>query len=568
MAGTSAQHDDDPMLSPRRRTTPKADTANMRWIVFSKDRPLQLDAALASMAARWRDPEIGQVAVLYAASTQQFESLYAEVAASHPAVHLRRERSFKRDLLDLVSPTRYVGFVVDDTVFVRDFSLATVLSELDVDGLALGFSLRLGRNTTYCYPLDAPQLVPAFAQRRGGVLAYEWPDASYDFGYPLELSSSVYRTADLQAMLRSLLYSNPNTLEAQLAARATTYSQFRPRLLCFERSVAFSIPANIVQSVAPNRASTRASQSATDLAALFESGSRIDVRRYLDFSNNGCHQDLPLEIQNSKQPPPAVSVVIPCFNQAQYLPDAVASVVGQTFTDWEIVIVDDGSPDDTALVASDLIARHGARRIKLIRQANGGLARARNAGISESRGRFILPLDADDMLDPRMLERTVAILVSNPQVAIAYTDVRRFGAEEGVERAAEFDPAAIVDGNQLNYCSLFRRGVWYAVGGYNPNMVYGYEDWDFWVGCAERGYVARRIPEPLFRYRVRPGSMYATARARDAELRRQLRRNHPDIYSLRARARRRARATVGTCRRRLNKLLMWFDQPASSSRGT
>ncbi|MES2209897.1 MAG: glycosyltransferase family A protein [Chloroflexota bacterium] len=525
------------------------------WLVFSKDRPLQLDAGLTSLTLHCPASELGEIVVLYAASTRYFEGLYAELAATHPTVTFRRERRFKDDVVAVASGFQFIAFVVDDTVFVRDFSMAAVIGELAADQQALGFSLRLGTNTTYCYPLDAPQPLPAFEPRGSGVLAFDWSGASYDFGYPVELSSSVYRTVDLLPLLKSLPYRNPNTLEAELAARARLFAASHPGLLCLERSAAFSIPANIVQDVALNRASPRPSQSIADLAAIFERGGRIDVGRFYDFPNTGCHQDVPLEILEPVPARPAVSVVIPCFGQAEYLPEAVSSVIRQTFEDWEIVIVDDGSTDDTAAVAERLIRSNPESRIQLLRQENRGLAGARNAGIAKSTGRFILPLDADDMLEPTMLARTVDLLMVHPEVGIAYTDLRRFGAEDRVESAADFDPDLIAEANQLNYCSLFRRGIWCAARGYNPNMVYGYEDWDFWVACVERGYVARRIPEPLFLYRVRPGSMITRARAHDAELLGQIRHNHPALYRLPSRLRRRSRMKVLRWKHRMGGLL-------------
>jgi len=134
------------------------------------------------------------------------------------------------------------------------------------------------------------------------------------------------------------------------------------------------------------------------------------------------------------------------------------------------------------------------------------------------------------MLEPAMLERAVGLLEREPGVAIVYTDLRQFGGGAAVVQAQEFDASRLPDGNQLNYCSLYRREVWDAVGGYNPNMRHGYEDWDFWIGAAERGYVARRIPEILFRYRVRANGMYASALRHDIELRTQIRANHPGSF--------------------------------------
>jgi glycosyltransferase involved in cell wall biosynthesis len=228
---------------------------------------------------------------------------------------------------------------------------------------------------------------------------------------------------------------------------------------------------------------------------------------------------------------PTVSVVVPCFGQATFLPEAVASVVEQTFGDWELVIVDDGSLDDAAGVAVRLIAENPGRRIRLLRQANRGLANARNAGIAVSKGRYVLPLDSDDTIAPTMLEETVRVLQHEPIIGIVYTDRQQFGERSDVFRAGRFDADDLLHWASISYCSLYRREVWEAVGGYNPNMIWGYEDWDFWVGCLERGYRARHIPKALFRYRVRPASMISNALQHDADLRAQIRLNHPGAYS-------------------------------------
>src|SRR5689334_1514338 len=105
---------------------------------------------------------------------------------------------------------------------------------------------------------------------------------------------------------------------------------------------------------------------------------------------------------------PRVSVVVPCWNQACFLPEAVGSVLEQTFRDFEIVIVDDGSPDDTADVAARLIAQNPDAQIRLVRRENGGLPAARNTGVAAARGELVLPLDADDRIAPGFLESAVA----------------------------------------------------------------------------------------------------------------------------------------------------------------
>jgi glycosyltransferase involved in cell wall biosynthesis len=228
---------------------------------------------------------------------------------------------------------------------------------------------------------------------------------------------------------------------------------------------------------------------------------------------------------------PAVSVVIPCYQHAEFLAEAVESVIGQTFEDWEIVIVDDGSTDATTPTAEALIAAHRDRRIRLIGQANQGPATARNNGIASSSGRYILPLDADDVLLPEMLAKTVALLEHEPDVAIAYTDFRHFGAVSRDLHAGSWSLEALSWTNQLIGTALFRREVWSITGGYNPNMRWGYEDWDLWIGAAEHGFRGRRIPQVLVAYRIKPMSREVEAWRHRRGLRRQIARNHPRVFT-------------------------------------
>ncbi len=226
-----------------------------------------------------------------------------------------------------------------------------------------------------------------------------------------------------------------------------------------------------------------------------------------------------------------VSVVIPCYQQAQYLAEAVASVVAQTYPHWEILIVNDGSPDTTSEVAQALILQHPAQRIRLIEKANGGLADARNAGIRFARGELILPLDADDKIDPTFLAKTVALLEAHPEVAIAYTDWVYFGAYSAQRAALDYDFDHLCKKENLFTCtSLYRKKAWEAAGGYNPNMTRGVEDWDFWIGCGEKGFVGRRIPEALFFYRAKSGSMIHTLQPHLPAMFARIILNHPKLY--------------------------------------
>jgi FkbM family methyltransferase len=503
-------------------------------LFFTKDRPLQLDAALRSWSRHCRDAVSVRVKVLYKASRARLLSLYRQLIREHPAVDFVREQDFRRDVLLLLRGQEYAGFVVDDTIFIRDFAIQTVTGLLSRNSNALGFSLRLGRNTSHCYSLDQPQKLPDFQVLETGDLKYGWPDAEHDFGYPLELSSSVYRVSEMLPLLESLEFRNPNTLEDAMSRSTHRFRQSHPGLLCGGHSLAVSIPANKVQQVCENRAGANPAYSAEALARLFCEGQRIDLSAFDGFTPQACHQEVEFKLLAGAARVPLVSVVMPCYKQAQYLPEAVASVIAQTFKDWEIIIVNDGSPDDTRQVTRELIQKYPQRRIRLLEQKNWGLAYARNGGIRAAAGAYVLPLDADDKVEPTLLEKAVAALEAQPEIAIVYTDVAHFGATEKVIQAAEYDFAKLCLNNQLNYCSLFRREAWDQAGGYNGNMLWGYEDWDFWIGCGERGFVARRIPGPLLHYRVKSASMYTSAVAHDEELRARIVLNHPALFDPRS----------------------------------
>jgi glycosyltransferase involved in cell wall biosynthesis len=227
-----------------------------------------------------------------------------------------------------------------------------------------------------------------------------------------------------------------------------------------------------------------------------------------------------------------VSVVIPCHNYARYLPEAVSSVLAQTFAAWELVVVDDGSTDDTAEVTQRLIAGHPDRRIRLLRQANAGVSAARNTGIEAAGGRYILPLDADDVIAPTMLEKTVAVLDGDPGVAIASTDVFTFTDDDlppQVMPLPAYSRELLLQRLIMFYCSLYRREAWQTVGGYDETMRAG-EDWDFWIGCAEHGFDAYHIHEPLFGARNKDTGLHLEAAENDLAIRARIVANHPDLF--------------------------------------
>ncbi|MFG6687630.1 glycosyltransferase family 2 protein [Mariniflexile sp. HNIBRBA6329] len=200
-----------------------------------------------------------------------------------------------------------------------------------------------------------------------------------------------------------------------------------------------------------------------------------------------------------------VSIIVPCYNHAQYLDEALQSVKEQTYSDWECIIVDDGSPDTTALVANGWIEKDD--RFKYVHQENKGLASARNYGISQSSGIFILPLDADDTISKDYLAKALGAFQEDASLKVVYCKAEKFGMETG---AWELKPFSLFNLSQENmiFCSaLFRKTDWETVGGYDENMRYGCEDWEFWISLLKHGGTVKQLDSVGFYYRTHDVSM-------------------------------------------------------------
>jgi hypothetical protein len=292
---------------------------NLQTIIFSKDRALQLHGTLESLRLRCFEGRHLPVSVIYRSSAPEYAEGYRilrDELQGKMEIAWIEERNFKADLLaQLESPKgdqsgffsrffaaapalrqQHVMFLVDDNLFVRDFSMADVIRELGASPKSLGFSLRVGRNTTYCYSNRCEQKLPDFSSVAPGILRFRWPGEQGDFNYPLEVSSSVYRTTDLIGLLRNLPYSNPNRLEQGLSVSSKLFIRHRPELLCFEQSIAFCAPVNKVQSILDNRAGSAEEYSSAALNDMFLAGRRIDVAKLNGFAANAAHQEIELPI--------------------------------------------------------------------------------------------------------------------------------------------------------------------------------------------------------------------------------------------------------------------------------
>jgi glycosyltransferase involved in cell wall biosynthesis len=196
---------------------------------------------------------------------------------------------------------------------------------------------------------------------------------------------------------------------------------------------------------------------------------------------------------------PAVSVIVPCFNGGRFLDALMASLAIQTFRDFEIIIVDDGSTEPAT--RQKLSALDPA--IRVIRQKNSGPSAARNVGIGEARADIVFMLDCDDTIEPTFLAETMpSMRAAPPDVGMVFTHVRMAGVDPGVV-PRYFNRFDLLFTNTLCSGLVLRKQSWRAAGGYDETMREGYEDWDFSLRLACAGYRGIEIPKPLYIYHIR-----------------------------------------------------------------
>jgi len=267
----------------------------MVTLYFSKDRPAQLDLALHSAKINCIGTTTDYSVVLYKASDGAHDDGYTMLKQRYPSVEFVRQENFKKDLLTILAGQQYVMFVVDDCIFTNECKLVEIRSMLTWHTDVLGFSLRLGQNTKMCYPLGIDNEIPELVSTTENMFTFNWVTAGKgDFGYPLELSSSVYRVNDLDPFLFSGIYSSPNSLESYLN-QAKNFMTRKPALACYKTSVAFCNPINKVQRENNNRSGSKDDYSTKVLLDKFLSGKVINYT-YSNFVSNGCHQEVDIEM--------------------------------------------------------------------------------------------------------------------------------------------------------------------------------------------------------------------------------------------------------------------------------
>jgi glycosyltransferase involved in cell wall biosynthesis len=207
------------------------------------------------------------------------------------------------------------------------------------------------------------------------------------------------------------------------------------------------------------------------------------------------NNNLPVKTINQKQP--LVSVIMPVFNYGKMFQKSIESVFESTYNNLELIIINDGSTDEYVLKKLNSLSEHP--NIKIINQVNSGPSSARNNGIKNSSGEYILPLDSDDMISPDYIQTCVNLLNRNQNLSPIYCDTNHIGEINGIEQRPEWSQERLIQGPFIVNCSMFTRKAFDECEGYDENMK-GWEDYDLWVRMMQKGFIGKRIPKPLFSY--------------------------------------------------------------------
>jgi hypothetical protein len=232
--------------------------------------------------------------VLYDASNEKFLEGYDKLKNKFfTKTKFIKQSNFKQDLLNSLYSYDYVFFIVDDNQFVFYFSAIDGIKFLEKNCNAISFSYRMGRNIDYCYPVDKPQkLLHDFYYLDENLLKIKWREQVLDWGYPMDLSSSLYRIEDINKIVNASNFYNPNQLEWILDLSKPLSM---PYMGCYAQSVAFCNPINKVNANNGNRAGTNNSYSTKELLNKYLKGYKINIEKFEKFIPNSPHQEVDIE---------------------------------------------------------------------------------------------------------------------------------------------------------------------------------------------------------------------------------------------------------------------------------
>lgn len=224
---------------------------------------------------------------------------------------------------------------------------------------------------------------------------------------------------------------------------------------------------------------------------------------------------------------PLVSVVIPVYNMEEYVAETLDSVLASDYTNLEVVVVDDGSTDKSLSIVRRYEGKDG--RVRVLHQENSGVCKARNYAISVAKGELILPVDADNIITPTFISRSVGALLSNPAAKVVCPRAEFFGERSGEWKLPPFTLNLLAHKNIMDTCALYRKSDWERVGGY-CNEIIAREDWDFWISILKDGGEVIKLPTIELYYRVRKSSKRTSDRKLKRHVVDTLNARHPEFF--------------------------------------
>lgn len=496
--------------------------------IFSKDRAFQLEALLGCLSCRCIDINQAHIFIQYFASSSEFETGYRIVQESWRdklRITWIRESSFKLDLIRSLaycaSRIDSILFLVDDCLIVRDFSLGDIRRFLLLNPSCLGYSLRLGYNTHYCYSKDCEQEIPPFAGS-GDFLSYNWSTAYHDFAYPLEISSSLYRFKDIYSLLRFLPYKNPNTLEQVLSRCKILFRRNKPNLACCSTSIAFCAPLNRVQNNFQNRAGESAEYSPHNLNQVLLNGERLDILSFSRYRPKACHEEISLKVIKTSSIDLGVDrdsiAVLMCAladTPTKWLVDSLSSTLDGLLASDSIYLRIDGgelNADSRSAISKlkykcNLFIIEDPCRIGL----PSGLNSLIDIALREKRYKYFARMDADDIsfLDRFKFQRDFLNQHGNVDIVGSFCDEMTEDMKFIKVKKMPITHREIVDSlawrNSINHptvmmrSTVFERGFRYKVDSSKT------EDFHLWITLASNGYIFENMSRSTIYFRRNVG---------------------------------------------------------------
>ena len=227
-----------------------------------------------------------------------------------------------------------------------------------------------------------------------------------------------------------------------------------------------------------------------------------------------------------------VSIIVPAYNQGNFLKETLSAVLNQKYSHWECIIVNDGSADNTAKVAAEFEKKD--KRFTLYSTENQGVAKARNFGIEKAHGTFVLPLDGDDLISRDYLAEAISAFQNDPTLTLVYCNAHFFGSLSQKWELGTYSYKGLLIANQIFCSAVFKKADFNRTMGYDSHVVEGLEDWELWIQLLQNDAKVLKLPGTHFFYRIqaqktmtRSGNIKPET---ELELRRKIYEKHIEKY--------------------------------------